>query len=153
MPARLMPSTTTNQQPLGSFAASQRILPNTANRTSPAYAMGASGRLCLNGAGAWISALVVAVVDTASDAVAGLVPVMATLFDGEKLKVGSAVAPTGLVRMEATSVTDPVKPPVGVMVMVVLLDVVAPALNVSAFAAAVMPGATTLTVVVPVADR
>jgi hypothetical protein len=43
-----------------------------------------------------------------------------------KLKVGRSVAPEGLVAIAAVRATLPVKPPLGVTVMVVVLPVVAP---------------------------
>ena len=68
---------------------------------------------------------VAAVVLTVSVAVPAPAAVMLTGV-ALKLKVGRSVAPKGLVAIAAVRATLPVKPPLGVTVMVAVLPVVAP---------------------------
>jgi hypothetical protein len=59
-------------------------------------------------------------------AVAGVVPVMATLGVDPKLKVGGSTAPAGLEARAAVKLTVPVNPPAGVIVIVDVLLVAPP---------------------------
>ena len=59
-------------------------------------------------------------------------PVMVRRLVELKLKVGGANAPLGLVVRAAVRATLPVKPPVGVTVIVEVLPVVAPAVKLTA---------------------
>lgn len=59
-------------------------------------------------------------------------PVMLTGLVELKLKAGGIEAPLGLVVITAIRATLPVKPPVGVMVMVEVLPVVAPGATLTA---------------------
>jgi hypothetical protein len=77
------------------------------------------------------AALVGAVVEMVSVAVAAVVPEMLTGVVEPKLKVGGYCAPDGLVAKTAVSATLPVKPPAGVTVMVDVLAVVAPGVTVT----------------------
>jgi hypothetical protein len=70
--------------------------------------------------------LVSAVVDMVRVAVPAVTPVMLTGLVDPKLKVGVYSAPAGLEVTEAVSVTLPVKPPAGVMVIVEVLPDTAP---------------------------
>jgi hypothetical protein len=63
-----------------------------------------------------------------------------------KVNVGGFTAPVGLVATAALSVTLPVKPFAGVMVMVDVLPVVAPAVIVTAVPATVKVGGAVVTV-------
>lgn len=71
-------------------------------------------------------ALVAAVVEMVSVANPADVPVMVTGLVEPKLNVGWSCAPAGLDVTEAVSATLPVKPPVGVTVIVELFAVDAP---------------------------
>ena len=57
-----------------------------------------------------------------------------------RLKVGGAKAPFGLVVRAAVRATLPIKPPLGVMVIVEVLPVVAPAAMLTAVPLTVKPG-------------
>jgi len=97
--------------------------------------------------------LVGAVVVMVSMAVPAAVPVMLTGLVAPKLSVGGFWAPAGPVTT-ADSVTLPVKPPLGVTVIVEVLPVVAPALTDTAVPATVKLGVVedvTVTELVPVA--
>lgn len=72
------------------------------------------------------AAVVAAVLDTVSVPVPAVTPVMLTGDVVPKLKVGRSVAPVGLVAIDAAKATLPVKPPLGVTVIVAVLPVVAP---------------------------
>src|ERR1022692_2604690 len=74
--------------------------------------------------------VVAAVVDTVKVPVPAAAPVMLTGDVAPKLKVGGSVAPVGLDARTAVRVTVPVKPPLGVTVIVEVLAVVAPGLTV-----------------------
>ena len=86
------------------------------------------------------AALVAAVVVIVSVAVPAEVPVMLTGLVGPKLKVGGYWAPAGLEVMAAVSATLPVKPPLGVTVIVEVFPVVAPGETVTAVPLTVNPG-------------
>ena len=91
-------------------------------------------------------------VDTASVAVPAVAPVMLTGLVEPKLRVGVSCAPLGLEVMAAVRATLPVKPPLGVTVIVEVFPVVAPGLTDTAVPATVTPGAAvTVTELVPVA--
>ena len=68
-----------------------------------------------------------AVVTTVRVAAPAALPVMLRGLVELKLRVGGSVTPLGLVVRAAVRVTLPVKPPVGVTVIVEVLPVVAPA--------------------------
>ena len=70
--------------------------------------------------------LVAAVVRTESVPVPAVVPVMLTGDVVPKLNVGGSEAPAGLVVRAAVNATLPVKPPLGVTVIVEVLPVAAP---------------------------
>ena len=70
-----------------------------------------------------------AVVVMVSVAVPAVVPVMETGLVEPKLRVGRSCAPDGLVVTVAVRATLPVKPLLGVTVMVDVLPVAAPASN------------------------
>jgi hypothetical protein len=70
--------------------------------------------------------LPVGVVETVRTAVVGPDPVIVTGLVDPKLNVGGSWAPEGAEAMSAVRTTVPVKPSVGVMVMVEVLPVVAP---------------------------
>lgn len=70
--------------------------------------------------------VVAGVVVTVSVPVAAVVPVMLTGDVEPKLNVGGLVAPVGLDVCAAVRTTLPVKPPLGVTVMVAVLPVIAP---------------------------
>jgi hypothetical protein len=61
-----------------------------------------------------------------------LAPVMSTGFVEPKLKVGRSPAPLGLEVMMAVSITLPVKPPLGITVIVEVFPVVFPGTMVTA---------------------
>ncbi len=67
-----------------------------------------------------------AVVDTVNVAVAAAAPLTVTGVVPLKLNVGRSVAPEGLVAIAAVIATGPVKPPLGVTVMVAVLPVLVP---------------------------
>ena len=101
-----------------------------------------------------VMAVVGAVVVIVSAAVLLGVPVTVTGLVEPKLKVGTRVAPAGVVVMAAARVTLPVKPPDGVTVMVEVLFALAPAAKSTDVAPIVKPGGggdVTITVAVPVA--
>jgi hypothetical protein len=86
-------------------------------------------------------------------AVPALAPVIFTGLVEPKLKVGGYWAPLGLEVMVAVSVTLPVKPPVGAMVIVDVFAVEAPAEIATVVPLIVRPGTggiVTVTVAVPV---
>jgi hypothetical protein len=100
------------------------------------------------------AAVVGAVVETVRVAVPALVPVMLTGLVEPKLKVGGYWAPFGLAVTTAVSATLPVKPPLGVTVIVEVFPVVAPGETVTAVPLTVKLGLTavvTVTEAVPVA--
>lgn len=70
--------------------------------------------------------LVAAVVRTVSVPVPAVVPIMLTGDVVPKLNVGGFEAPEGLVVRAAVKATLPVKPPLGVIVIVEVLPLVAP---------------------------
>ena len=99
-------------------------------------------------------ALVAAVVETVRVAVPAVVPVMLTGVVDPKLKVGGYWAPFGLAVTTAVSATLPVKPPLGVTVIIEVFPVVAPGETVTAVPLTVKLGLTavvTVTTAVPVA--
>ena len=67
-----------------------------------------------------------------SVAVAALAFVIFTTAADPKLKVGRLTAPAGLEEIVAVILTEPVNPPAGVIVIVEVFPVVAPALTVTA---------------------
>ena len=75
-------------------------------------------------------------------AVPAAVPIMLTGLVEPKLRVGGYCAPTGLEVTAAVSATLPVKPPLGVTVIVEVLPVVAPGERDTAVPAKVNPGGT-----------
>jgi hypothetical protein len=89
-------------------------------------------------------ALVAAVVETVRVAVPELEPVMFTGVVEPKLKVGGYWAPAGLDVMAAVSTTLPVKPPLGVTVIVEVFSVVAPGTTVTDVPAMAKLGITTV---------
>jgi hypothetical protein len=70
--------------------------------------------------------VVAAVVETVRVPVAEEAPVMSTGDVVPKLKVGESTAPSGLDARAAVRVTFPVKPPLGMTLIVVVLPVVVP---------------------------
>jgi hypothetical protein len=74
------------------------------------------------------------------------VPVMLTGLVEPKLRVGGFCAPLGLEVTAAVRATLPVKPPLGVTVMVEVFPVVAPAVTVTAVPVIVKPGVPLVTV-------
>jgi hypothetical protein len=72
------------------------------------------------------AAVVAAVVVTVKVPVPAEASVMLTGVVAPKLKVGRSVAPAGLVAIAAVRATLPVRPPLGVTVIVAVLPVVAP---------------------------
>jgi hypothetical protein len=95
------------------------------------------------------AALVGAVVVMVSVAVTALAPVMLTGLVAPKLNVGGSVALVGLEVTAAVSVTLPVKPPLGVRVIVEVLPVVAPGLTDTAVVVTVKLGGGAVTVTEP----
>jgi hypothetical protein len=89
------------------------------------------------------AALVAAVVVTVSVAVPTEVPLMLTGLVEPKLKVGKCRAPAGLDVITAVSAMLPVKPFVGVRVMVEVLPLAAPAVIETALPLTVKPGDST----------
>ncbi len=87
----------------------------------PAAYQGTPGRV-----GNVRAALVAAVVEMVRVAVPALIPVILTGLVVLKLKVGRCCAPAELAVTAAVSTTLPVKPPLGVTVIVELFPVVAP---------------------------
>ena len=86
----------------------------------PAY-QGTPGRL------GWTrAALVAAVVEIVRVAVSAATPVILTGVVEPKLNMGRCAAPDGLLEIAADSATLPVKPPLGITVIVEVLPVVAP---------------------------
>jgi hypothetical protein len=73
-------------------------------------------------------------------AISAVVPVMLTGLVEPKLKVGGYEAPFGLEVTEAVSTTLPVKPPLGVTVIVEVLLAVAPDATETAVPATAKPG-------------
>ena len=93
-----------------------------------------------------------AVVEMVRVAVPAVAPVMLTGLVEPKLRVGGSCAPFALEVTAAVSATLPVKPPVGVTVMVEVFPVVAPGVTVTAVPVIVKPGgAVTVTEACPVA--
>jgi hypothetical protein len=80
---------------------------------------------------------VAAVVEMVRVAVPGESPVISTGLVEPKLSVGRSWAPAGLEVTAAVSVTPPMKPPIGVTVIVEVLPVVAPGLTDTAVPATV----------------
>ena len=72
------------------------------------------------------AAVVAAVVDTVKVPVPADAPVMLTGVVAPKLKVGGSMAPSGLEVTAAVRLTFPVKPPLGITLIVVVFPVVAP---------------------------
>jgi hypothetical protein len=85
---------------------------------------------------------VAAVVEIVRMAVPAVVPVILTGLVEPKLNVGRYCAPDGLVVTTAVSATLPVKPPLGVTVMVEAFPVIAPRATVTDVPAIVMAGGT-----------
>ena len=77
-------------------------------------------------------ALLAAMVVTVNEAVAALVPVICTGLVEPKLKVGTSWAPAGVAVTAPDSPIAPVNPPLGVMVMVEMFPLVAPAATLTA---------------------
>jgi hypothetical protein len=81
----------------------------------------------------WVrAALFGAVVEIVSVAVPAVVPLILTGLLEPKLRVGGYWAPDGLPVIAAVSATLPVKPPLGVRVIVEVFPVVAPGRTVTA---------------------
>jgi len=93
------------------------------------------------------AALVAAVVEMVSVAVPAAGPVMPTGVVEPKLSVGRYWAPAGLDVMVAVSATLPVKPPLGVTVIVDVFPVVAPFAILTAAPLIVKLGLTTVVTV------
>jgi hypothetical protein len=111
----------------------------------PAVYQGTAG--CLG----WTKAAVVAaVVEMVRVAVPALEPVMLTGLVEPKLKVGGYAAPVGLLVIAAVRATAPVKPPLGVSVMVEVLPVGAPGATETDVPAIARPGTETAVTVTPV---
>lgn len=94
------------------------------------------------------AAVVGAVVETVSVAVAAVVPVMLTGLVVPKLRVGRSWAFAGLDVMDAVRSTFPVKPPLGVIVMVEVFPLVAPALTATLAPLTASPGGAAVTMTV-----
>jgi hypothetical protein len=93
------------------------------------------------------AALVAAVVETVRVAVPAVVPVMPTGVVDPKLKVGGYWAPAGLDVRAAVNATLPVKPPLGVTVIVEMFPVVAPGVTVTDVPPSAKEGGAVVTVI------